>query len=93
MAYPTIHGENNIKAATITNASIAAAAREAPSGAINGSNTSYTITSTPVTATLQVFHNGLLMTPTTDYGIAGTTITTTSAPVTGDTLYAVYANA
>lgn len=67
--------------------------REAPSGAIDGANTSYSLTGTPApTASLQLFQNGQLLEPAgADYTLSGTTITMATAPVTGDVLTACYA--
>jgi hypothetical protein len=66
--------------------------RETPAGAINGSNTSFTLASNPTVNTEQVFLNGLLLEPGAgnDYTISGATITMLSAPLTGDRLKANY---
>lgn len=66
--------------------------REAPTGAINGSNTSYVLANTPEAGTEQVFLNGLLQRPGAgnDYTISGDTITYLTAPVTGDWLVVSY---
>lgn len=64
---------------------------ETPSGSINGSNTSFTLANTPTSGTLDLFMNGIrLKGGSNDYAISGNTITMTTAPVTGDTLYANY---
>jgi hypothetical protein len=70
---------------------------ETPSGAINSSNTAYTLAHTPnPSASLQLYYaeasaNALvLLTLTTDYTITGAAITTTFAPVTGGRLLAYY---
>ncbi len=65
---------------------------ETPSGAINGSNTSYTLAFTPVAGTLDLYLNGFRQKSGAgnDYTISGNTITMTTAPVTGDLLTANY---
>jgi hypothetical protein len=66
--------------------------RDSPTGAVNGTNTAYTLTSTPVTGTEQVFLNGLLQEPGAgnDYTISSGTITFLAAPVTGDRIRVTY---
>lgn len=59
---------------------------ETPGGAINGSNTAYTLAHTPLPGTLFVFVNGV-ETAATQSG-AGFSVGT--APITGDTLVAFY---
>jgi hypothetical protein len=57
----------------------------------NSSTTAFTLSNTPpVVGQVQVFVNGLLMIYTTDYTISGTTLTFVSAPVTGQTIHAIY---
>ncbi len=63
---------------------------ETPSGAINGSNVSYTLWNTPIAGTVQVFLNWLLQTVSDDYTISGITITYTTAPVSGDVIRVSY---
>jgi hypothetical protein len=65
---------------------------EIPSGAINGSNTTYTISVTPTTSTLSLYLNGMLLRSGAgnDYTITTNTITMTTAPVSGDVLIANY---
>ena len=65
---------------------------EIPSGAINGSNTTYTISVTPTTSTLSLYLNGMLLRSGAgnDYTISTNTITMTTAPVSGDVLIADY---
>lgn len=60
--------------------------RETPSGAVNGSNTAFTLANTPIAGSEEVFLNGLLQEPGAgnDYTISGATITYLAAPVTGD---------
>lgn len=66
---------------------------EVPAGAINGTNTVFTLTSTPApSSSLALFRNGLLMRQGSDYSISGTTVTfyVNSKPQTGDLLTANY---
>ena len=88
--------------ATITNAGVVSISggianhlvtREAPSGSINGSNTTFTLAHTPSpVGSEMVFLNGLLQESGAgnDYTISGATITYLTAPQTGDTLYVTY---
>jgi len=66
--------------------------RETPTGAVNGSNTTYTLAATPTAGTEEVFLNGLLQEPGAgnDYTIASATITMLAAPATGDRLRVNY---
>lgn len=66
--------------------------REAPSGSVNGSNTSFTLASAPVAGTEQVYLNGILQEPGSgnDYTISGSAITFLSAPATGDRIRVTY---
>lgn len=89
------NGTSPFSAATVGTDYLAPASvvtRETPSGAVNGSNTTYTLANTPIAGTEQVFWNGLLMEPGAgnDYTISGGTITALSAPVTGDRLRVTY---
>ena len=66
---------------------------EIPTGAVNGSNTTFTLANAPIPSTsVAIFRNGLLLQPNTDYTLAGTTITFNAgaAPQTGDLLLASY---
>jgi hypothetical protein len=63
---------------------------EVPAGAVNGTNSAFTVTSAPTTGTLDLYRNGLLQKVTLDYTLSGTTITTTTAPVDGEWLFARY---
>lgn len=67
--------------------------REAPSGLINGSNTSYTLAATPITGTECVHLNGVLQNVggSNDYTISTNTITFGSAPESGDVILVNYA--
>lgn len=64
--------------------------RETPSGAINGSNTSFTLGNTPIVGTETIYLNGLEQNVTTDYTISGSTITYLVAPIAGDILRVSY---
>lgn len=64
--------------------------RETPSGAINWSNTSFTLANTPIAGTETVYLNGLEQNVTTDYTISGSTITYLVAPIAGDILRVSY---
>lgn len=70
--------------------------QETPSGAINGTNLTFTLSQTPNPATsLAVYRNGLRMMSGLDYTLSGTTITfgTGLAPQTSDTLLCSYRTA
>ena len=66
--------------------------RETPTGAVNGSNVTFTLAATPTLNTEEVFLNGILQEPGAgnDYTISGSTITYLSAPLTGDRLRVNY---
>lgn len=59
---------------------------ETPVGAINGSNTTFTLTYVPVAGTLQVFLNGILQLGGVNYTLTGQTITFTNPPQSDDWL-------
>lgn len=66
---------------------------EAPSGAVNGSNTTFLLSHAPdPAASLMLFRNGLLLRNGTDYTLSGNTVTffVGSMPQTGDLLLASY---
>ena len=65
---------------------------ETPGGAINSSNTAFTLAFAPSPAgSLELFYNGLLQkSGGVDFTLAGLNITFASAPVTGSTLLAWY---
>lgn len=66
---------------------------ETPSGAINGSNTVFTLANVPSPASsLKVYLNGARQRITEDYTLSGGTITFTIAPPTGSILLADYRN-
>jgi len=66
--------------------------RETPSGAKNGSNTTFTLSSAPVSGSEHVYLNGVLQEPGTgnDYTISGNTITMAVAPQASDKLVVSY---
>lgn len=62
----------------------------APTGAINGSNTVFTLPGTPTIICL-IFRNGILQQGGgVDYTLSVATVTFVTAPLTGDTVLAVY---
>lgn len=65
---------------------------ETPSGAINGSNTTYSLANTPQSGTVSLHLNGVRQNPGAgnDYTISGTTVTYVTAPNTGDVLLVDY---
>lgn len=66
--------------------------RESPTGALNGSNTAFTLANTPIAGSEEVFLNGLLQEPGAgnDYTISGATITYLAAPLSTDRLRVNY---
>lgn len=66
--------------------------RETPSGAIDGSNVTYTLANTPTAGSEEVFLNGLLQQSGAgnDYTISGATITYLAAPLSGERLLVNY---
>lgn len=65
-------------------------ALEIPTGAIDGSNTIFTLAHTPVGSSEMVFLNGLVQLRTTDYTMSGSTITFTTAPFSSDSINVTY---
>jgi hypothetical protein len=65
---------------------------ETPGGAVNGSNTAFTLAATPQNASLSLFVRGQLQEPGAgnDYTISGAAITMLYAPLTGDKIRAYY---
>lgn len=62
-----------------------------PSGAQNGTNTSFTLPSAPTNAaSLKVFLNGEMQNPAIDYTVSGATITMIVPPNSDDWFYATY---
>lgn len=65
--------------------------RATPTGAVNGSNTVFTLAFTPTAGSEHVYLNGILQEPAgEDYTISGSTITYVTAPLTGDRLRVSY---
>lgn len=68
---------------------------EAPSGAVNGANVTFTLAQTPLEngstePSVDLYIDGLYQTPGVDYTISGVTITMTVAPVTDQIIRASY---
>jgi hypothetical protein len=61
---------------------------EIPSGAVNGTNVTFTLSKTPIS--MAVFQNGDRLSPTTDYSFSGATITLVTAPPLDDELLVDY---
>jgi hypothetical protein len=71
--------------ATVTTSSGSFVIGETPSGAVNGSNATFTTAQNFVPESLQVFINGVSQTSGVDFITTGsTTITLTVSPVSGD---------
>lgn len=65
--------------------------QEAPTGAVNSINVTYTLPHTPTAnANVSLYLDGIIQYQGIDYTISGATITMTAAPVTNQTLWAVY---
>jgi hypothetical protein len=65
--------------------------REVPTGAIDGSNTAFSLANSPVDGTEAVFLNGLLLNAGgDDYSISNNAITMVAAPESGDRLLVTY---
>lgn len=66
--------------------------RETPGGAINGSNTAFTLANTPIAGSEEVYLNGLQQEPGAgnDYTISGAAITYLTAPIAGDKIRVSY---
>jgi len=73
----------------------AEAVSEAPSGAIDGVNTTFTLSSSPLSNSLSVYLNGLYQEEGAgkDYTLSGTTITFNTAPESGSILLVHYLRA
>lgn len=65
---------------------------ETPSGALNGSNTTYTLAYTPTSGSEEVYINGILQESGSgnDYTISGATITALTAPLSTDKIRVAY---
>lgn len=65
---------------------------EVPTGALNGSNVTFTSAHTPISGSLSIIYNGLILQPSVDYTFSGTTATIlltghlSSAPISTDYL-------
>jgi len=60
-------------------------------GAVNSSNTAFTLSTTPAPAAIEdLYLNGLILQPLVDYTISGTTVTMIQVPQTGDLMLAKY---
>lgn len=80
-------------AATGTAMISAGMVQEIPSGTVNGSNATFTLANTPGASATVVFSiDGMVLTQGAgkDYTISSGTITMATAPVVGQTLWAVY---
>ena len=100
--FTTVTGDVTVTSAGVTTVSSTAGsgflkyaaiiANETPTGAVNSSNTSFTLANTPQSSSLQLYQNGVIMEPGAgnDYTISGLTITALYAPTTGDKLRAYY---
>lgn len=66
--------------------------KEIPSGAINGSNTAFSLANTPVSGSEHLYLNGMLLESGAgnDYTISGANITLLTVPLTGEKLRATY---
>ena len=64
--------------------------KEILTGAVDGSNTVFSLSNTPVTGTECIFKNGLLQMVTADYTIAGAVVTMATAPLTGNVIAGSY---
>ncbi len=73
----------------ITNQQAGTGLNETPSGAVNGSNTTFTLSRSPSpAASLELYLNGQLQHSPEDFTLSTNTITMGDAPLTGDTLRA-----
>lgn len=84
------HGQGESTIGALISGVAAASTPEIPSGAINGSNTAYTLAYTPYPNTENVYLNGQRLNVAADYTISGAAITMIVAPATGDALTVVY---
>jgi len=77
---------------TLHRGGIVLIANEIPTGAVNGSNTTFTLVNTPKGDTERVFVNGARQLPGSgnDYTISGATITMATAPPTGSNIIVDY---
>jgi hypothetical protein len=88
--YSATTGEQVYPDQVLINSAAVAVNTGIPSGAVNGSNVTFTLPSAPVNY-LQLFINGTFQIPNgTNYTLVGSTITMNIAPLSGFQLYAVY---
>lgn len=85
-------GTTNVTFQAVNMVGITQVTREIPTGAINGSNTTFTLASTPISGSEIVVLNGLEQRPGAgnDYTITGATITMATAPLTGEVIWVHY---
>lgn len=87
------NGAGTISIATTALAATNFVTREVPTGAVNGTNPTFTIAATPTVGTEEVFVNGILQNGgSNDYAISGATITfqTGAIPQNGDVVLVNY---
>ena len=63
---------------------------ETPSGAVNGSNKTFTLANTPIAGSTRLYRSGLRLKLTSDYTVATATITLNEAPEVGENLIIDY---
>ena len=75
----------------IVGATIGTEIQEVLAGAINGSNTAFTISQTPINAaSFKLYRSGILLVLGTHYTRSGQSITMITAPVSPQTIHANY---
>jgi hypothetical protein len=87
------NGAGTISIATTALAATNFVTREVPTGAVNGTNPTFTLANIPTVGTEQVFVNGILQNGgSNDYAISGATITfqTGAIPQNGDVVLVTY---
>jgi hypothetical protein len=91
---PVLTTDAKGRVTTVTTAAVAPtsnlATRETPTGAVNGSNSTFTLAHTPSTGSEQVYLNGVLQQIAADYTISAATITFIPAPFAGDSIVVSY---
>ena len=63
---------------------------ETPTGAVNGTNTDFTLANTPTSGTLVVYEGGRRLLQTTDWTLSGTTLSLTYSPPSGSSIRVSY---